>query len=239
MSKIDGYSVYQNNYYEKAQNKKETGRASNSKTSAADKTDKAAKAEPVQLSERAKELLKELQKKYGDMDFFVANYASDAEAQSYLSRGTKAYSVLMDPETLEAMAADEDTKNEYLNQIDSARTDLSGMKTQLEETGQEVTRVGVSFDKDGKVSYFAELEQISEKNKEHIEKSIEKRREEKAEKEKKANKDPDMILSDKVKKTTVYADSVEELLKKIKEVDWDKVGEEELKKSGGFFDFSI
>ena len=44
---------------------------------------------------------------------------------------------------------------------------------------------------------------------------------------------------DRVKKTTVYADSVDELLKKIREVDWDKIQEEEVKTNGGFFDFSI
>lgn len=239
MSKIDGYSVYQNQYYDKTQNRKSADKTGTDKTSDAKKADKTSKTDQVQLSDRAKELLKELQAKYGDMDFFVGNYSSDAEAQAYLSRGTKAYSVLMDPETLEAMAADEDTKNQYLDQIDSARTNLSDMKTKLEETGQEVTRVGISFDKDGKVSYFAELEKISEKNREHIEKSIEKRREEKAEKEKKANGEHDAVSPDKVKKTMVYADTVDELLKKIKEVDWNKVGEEELKKSGGLFDLSV
>lgn len=235
MSKINGYSVYQSQYYDKTQkNGKNTAKTQNGKT---DKTDKTSKKDPVELSEKAKELLKELQKKYGDMDFFVANYSSDAEAQSYLSRGTKAYSVLIDPETLEAMAADEDTKNEYINQIDAARTNLNGMKEKLEETGEEVTRVGMTFDKDGNVSYFAEVEKISEKYKEHIEKGIEKKKEEKAEAAKK--EEAVAHSSGRVKKTTVYADSVDELLKKIKEVDWDKIKEEEVKTNGGFFDFSI
>lgn len=235
MSKINGYSVYQSQYYDKTQkNGKNTAKTQNGKT---DKTDKTSKKDPVELSEKAKELLKELQKKYGDMDFFVANYSSDAEAQSYLSRGTKAYSVLIDPETLEAMAADEDTKNEYINQIDAARTNLNGMKEKLEETGEEVTRVGMTFDKDGNVSYFAEVEKISEKYKEHIEKGIEKKKEEKAEAAKK--EEAAAHSSGRVKKTTVYADSVDELLKKIKEVDWDKIKEEEVKTNGGFFDFSI
>ena len=159
------------------------------------------------------------------MDFFVADYSSSAEAQAYLSRGTKAYSVLIDPETLEAMAADEDTKNQYLDQIEAARTDL------------KVSRVGMVFDDNGNVSYFAEVEKISEKYKEHIDKGIEKRKEEKAEQAKKNDGTPQS--PDRVKKTTVYADSVDELLKKIREVDWDKIQEEEVKTNGGFFDFSI
>lgn len=72
------------------------------------------------------------------------------------------------------MAADEDTKQQYIDQIDAARTDLNGMQEKLKETGEEVTRVGMTFDKDGNVSYFAEVEKISEKYKEHIEKGIEK-----------------------------------------------------------------
>ena len=236
MSKIDGYGVYQSQYYDKTQkNGKNAVKVQGAKT---DKTDKTAKKDSVELSERAKELLKELQKKYGDMDFFVADYSSDEEAQSYLSRGTKAYSVLIDPETLEAMAADEDTKNQYMDQIDAARTDLSGMKEKLEETGEEVTRVGMTFDKDGNVSYFAEVEKISEKYKEHIEKGLEKKKEEKAEAAKKEDAAA-LHTPGKVKKTTVQANSVDELLKKIREVDWDKIDEEEIKQSGGFFDFSI
>ena len=235
MSKIDGYSVYQSQYYDKTQkNGKNTAKTQNGKT---DKTDKTSKKDSVELSDRAKELLKELQKKYGDMDFFVANYSSDAEAQSYLSRGTKAYSVLIDPETLEAMAADEDTKNQYINQIEDARTNLNGMKEKLEETGEEVTRVGITFDKEGNVSYFAEVEKISQKYKEHIEKGIEKKKEEKAEAAKK--EEAAAHSPGKVKKTTVYADSVDELLKKIKEVDWDKIQDKEVKENGAFFDFSV
>ena len=111
MSKIDGYSVFQSQYYDKTQkNGKNTAKTQNEKT---DKTDKTSKQDTVELSDKAKELLKELQQKYGDMDFFVANYSSDAEAQSYLSRGTKAYSVLIDPETLEAMAADVTSDGRY------------------------------------------------------------------------------------------------------------------------------
>lgn len=236
MSKIDGYSVYQSQYYDKTQkNGRDAAKVKNEKTG---KTDQTAKKESVELSEGAKELLKELQKKYGDMDFFVANYSSDEEAQSYLSRGTKAYSVLIDPETLEAMAADGDTKQQYMDQIEAARNDLGSMKDQLEETGEEVTRVGMTFDKDGNVSYFAEVEKIGERYKEHIEKGIEKKKEEKAEAAKKEEAGA-AHSPGKVKKTTVYADSVDELMKKIREVDWDKIGEEEVKKSGGFFDFSI
>ena len=55
-----------------------------------------------------------MQKKYGDRDFFVADYSSDDEAQRYLSRGSKEYSVLIEPELLEKTAADESVKKSIL-----------------------------------------------------------------------------------------------------------------------------
>ena len=56
MSKIDGYSVYQSQYYDKTQKGgRNTAKTQNGKT---DKTDKASKKEPAELSEGAKDLLK-------------------------------------------------------------------------------------------------------------------------------------------------------------------------------------
>ncbi len=63
-----------------------------------------------------------MQKKYGDMDFFVADYSSDDEAQKYLSRGSKDYSVLIEPELLEKMAADESVKRSILASLMTRRT---------------------------------------------------------------------------------------------------------------------
>ena len=235
MNKVNGYNLYQNTYYDSTINKKTQSKTSKTTSSRTGNTQKT--GSNVQLSNRAKALLQELKNTYSNMDFMVADYETEEEAASYLGRGTKEYSVLIDPETLEAMAADEDTKNQYLDQIEAARTDLNGMKEQLEETGEKVSRVGMVFDDNGNVSYFAEVEKISEKYKEHIDKGIEKRKEEKAEQAKKNDGMPQS--PDRVKKTTVYADSVDELLKKIREVDWDKIQEEEVKTNGGFFDFSI
>ena len=107
MSKIGGYTSFdvgfQKNIYEKAKpENKRTDKKPVEKYGAAQK--KALKQ--PELSQGAKELLNEMQKKYGDMDFFVADYSSDDEAQRYLSRGSKEYSVLIEPELLEKMAAE-------------------------------------------------------------------------------------------------------------------------------------
>ena len=90
MSKIGGYTSFdvgfQKNIYEKAKpENKRTDKKPVEKYGAAQKM---ALKQP-ELSQGAKDLLNEMQKKYGDMDFFVADYSSDDEAQKYLSRGSK------------------------------------------------------------------------------------------------------------------------------------------------------
>ena len=45
----------------------------------------------VELSEAAKNLLAELKEKYGDIDFFVAEFSTDEEAQYYHNQSTKQY----------------------------------------------------------------------------------------------------------------------------------------------------
>lgn len=224
MNKVSSYSAYQSSYYESTiQNRKQQ------EASRAAKTEESSKANKTQLSKGAQELLKELKKTYGNMDFIVADYETDEEAASYLKRGTKEYSVLIEPELLEEMAADEDTKKEQLGLLEEAASKLSDMKNQLGDEKDEVTHMGVAIGKDGSMKFFAELEKTNEKQRERIENARESKKEEAALKEKK----------EKSKKTRVEADSVEELLKKIKEVDWSKIKEEDKAESGSRIDFTI
>ena len=74
------------------------------------------------------------------------------------------------------------------------------------------------------MSYFAELEKVSQKQRERIEHQRQARKEEAAK---------------AVKKTRIYADSVEELGRKISQVDWDKVKETEQPYTGGRFDLTV
>ena len=152
--------------------------------------------------------------------------------------------MLIDPKTLEEMATDEEVKEKYLQVMEDSRTQLSDMIEELDdEEEQQIKRVGVSIDRDGTVSYFAELEKTNAKQQERIEKS----REEKAEKEKKAEKNEkaekqeealQKAASDKRKKAFVEADSIEELLEKIRSFNWDEVQETEVKRMGGKIDFT-
>lgn len=237
MSKINGYGINQSSFY--ANSSKNKAAKETKEKDKVDKTEK--KNSSVQLSFQAKKLLDELKKKYSNMDFIVADYENDEEAASYLSRGTKEFSVLIDPETLEEMASDEDAKAKNIGILEDSVSQLKDMSDKLGDKKDEVKHLGVSIGKDGKVSYFAELEKIGERQKEWIEKSRENRKEEKASKEKTAleKKMQENAPYEKTKKTRVQADSVEELIEKINAVDWNKVKAEEKPEEGGRFDFSI
>ncbi len=220
MNKIESYSTYQMNFYENTvQNKKAENEVKSNQT-------EQTKTTQPELSDAAQKLLERLKATYKDMDFMVGEYSSDEEAATYLSRGTKEYSVLMDPETLEKMAADKKTEEKYLNVLDNAKADFANIEAKLGDEGKEVTHLGISMNKDGKVSYFADLEKMSDKQMERIEKNKETKKEQAAAAEKK-------------KKARVKADSIEELKEKIKQIDWDKIKAEQPMESGSKFDYSI
>lgn len=243
MDKIGSYGVHQSNYY----NRPKTGKTGNSAASEAKGT-KASEQTKAELSDAAVKLLKELKKTYGNTDFIVADYETDEEAAAYLSRGRSQYSVLITPEELEKMAADENVKNENLKVLDDAFSKLDQMKKQLGEKGQEVSRVGISIGSNGEISYFAELEKVSEKQRERIEEKRESSREESREEMKEmARKKMDELRGkgpasmpgrEPLKRTTVQASSVEELLEKIGQVDWNEVPDEIIP-SGHRFDYTI
>lgn len=256
MSIVNGYGSYRKYSYDTTVKDKKTRETDETtRTRYADRAKEAEKnsgiASDVKLSEKAKKLLDELKDKYGNMDFFVADYSSDEEAQSYLSRGTKEFSVLIDPATLEEMAAKSESKEKYLSILDDAAGQLSAMKEELsEDEKNSVSRIGISIDNNGKVSYFAELEQMNAKQKERIEQQKEeaiaeknetKRKERQAEKErvKNANREREPHIPKVTKKVSLKADTTEDLLKQIREVDWSQVKATEQMNTGGKFDFSI
>lgn len=179
---------------------------------------KSGAAEESKLSKKAQELLKQLREKYSNMDFFVGSYSTDAEAQRYLSRGTKEYSVLIDPETLEAMAADKDVRKQYENILDGAGNRLEELKEKLGADADQVKNFGISIDKEGKVSYFAELDKITESRQQQLKWADEKKAEEKKEAKRKEAKEQEAARREpKTEREFVKADSIDELVKKIRE----------------------
>ncbi len=220
MNGISSYGAYLGNQYDNTTH-------SSQRTNSTKQTQAVKDKDEVKLSDKAKNLLKELRKSYGNVDFIVANYNTDEEADAYLSRGTKDFSVLIDPEELEKMASDEKTKQKNLGIIDDAMGKLSDMREKLGDKKDEVTRFGISIDKNGTVSFFAELETLSEKQRERIENSKEDKEEGR------------YIQSPRVKRTKVTANSADELLDKINNVDWSKIKEEKTEPDRNRFNFSI
>jgi len=245
MEKIGNYSAYGNSIYQ--QNKTARNVKDSEKTDAKGIDTASKTGDKVNLSTEAKNLLKELKKTYSNMDFIVADYETDEEAAAYLARGTGEFSVLLTPDELEKMAADEDYKKQNLQTLDNALAKLGEMKEQLGESGEAVKRIGIAIGDDGGISYFAELEKTNAKQRDCIEKQRENRREEKAEAEKKAEREKAEESADvvnrafgqkKYKRTVVYADSVEELSEKIKQLDWNQVREQNDTPAGSHFDFT-
>ena len=241
MDRVESYGVYRNSYYSRTQSQKDAGTSKATGKSTAKKADQNSQ---VNLSENAKKLLKDLQKNYKNMDFIVADYETDEEAASYLSRGKNQYSVLLSPEELEKMAADENVKKENLKVLDNAVSKLSEIRDQLGDKAKDISRLGIAIDNNGEVSYFAELEKVSERQRERIEEGRERKREEAKEAEKKARKEQDPWGAgyaperDSVKRTTVHATSVEELIERIGHVDWDDI-QEEFIPAGHRFNFTV
>ncbi|RKI82262.1 hypothetical protein D7V90_11605 [bacterium 1xD42-87] len=235
MNGIGSYNAMQKNIYGAAAQSRKTAKADDKKTDETKKTN----SNSLQLSDKAKALLQELKKTYNNADIYVAEYETDEEAAEYLSRGSKDFSVLIDPEELERMASDDEVKKKNLNLLDESLGKLSEMKEELKETGREdeVVTLGVNIGKDGQVSYFAELEKSGERTKEFVDKMLEDKKEANAEK---ADKVQDKYNFEHSQRATVSANSVEDLLEQIKNFNWDNVKEEtSIPMPGKNFDFTV
>lgn len=243
MSKVEGYGVYQSSYYEGTQKSKSKGNTEKSnQTAKAGKT-----AQTKELSAKAKRLLEELKHKYKNMDFMVADYDTEEEAASYLSRGTKEYSVLFDVDELEKMASDETVKAQNLEVLDGVADKFADLKEQLGDAAKDVTHLGIAIDNSGNVSYFAELEQNSARQREWIEKTRADKKEQ-AREDKKAQEEElrekwshkgDELPPGYTRKTRVSADSIEALADGIKAVDWSKIPAVKENETGSRFDFTV
>ena len=214
------------------QSNKQTKQQGSSKVAQSSQTEAAGQKT---LSKDAQAVLEKLKSKYGNMDFFVADPDSEDEAKEIMSRGTKEYSVMISSDELERMAADEDYYNKNINTIDDAVKKSKEINEKFgaesdygKENGVGISQIGIKVNADGTTSYFVELEKLSDKQKERIENAKEKRAEEKKEQAAKARK-----------KTYVQANSLEELEKKIKEIDWDSVKETKQETEGSRFDYSV
>ncbi len=111
-----------------------------------------------QLSDRAKEYLSKLKERFGNMDITIADVDSDEEAAKIMSQGTKSFSVLMDPKTLEEMAANETVAAEYEDLISDSANELTALKDSANEQGVAVKAVGMKLNDDGTKTYYSIIE---------------------------------------------------------------------------------
>ena len=172
--------------------------------SATDKADKSKETSTVKLSSDAQKYLEQLKGKYKNVDFIVADFSSDEEAQKHLATGKGEYNCVITPDTLEKMATDETERAKFEGIIDKAIGELPEIRKQLGDDSENVTKLGISVDSEGNVSYYALIKESLKKN-ENVEKAAEKKAEE-AKKEEK----------EEYEERLVTASSVEELIKLIK-----------------------
>lgn len=195
------------------------------------KTDDISSKNEEKLSKKAQDFLKNLREKYGDYDFLIGNGTDDLKALS--KSGSKEFSVIFSSAEIERMASDEKYAEEKMQRVQGA---VKMCKRICEENGfvsafggglgenGTINKIGVSIDDNGNMKLFAELEKSSSKQKERIEKNREKHAEEKKAADKSKKKNPyEKEEEPSVKRTTVEADSVEELIEKIKNIGWDQV----------------
>lgn len=109
------------------------------------------------LSKNAQDYLAKLKKENPNLDFIISDYSTDEEADALLAKGKGEYNVLITPDLLEKMAADEEVAAEYEGIIHNSIAEIKDAKQQLAEDADMIEKFGVSVNSDGEVTYHASL----------------------------------------------------------------------------------
>ena len=117
----------------------------------------AASEKTSKLSKTAQEYLGKLKEKYGNVDFIIADYKTDAEADALLAAGKGEYNAVITPDLLERMAADEETAAKYEALIDQSIESIDTVKKELGDDADMVDKFGTSVDSDGNLTLRAKL----------------------------------------------------------------------------------
>ncbi len=161
MSRVNGYGAYQQASYTSSAVQKKKDEEKTNRTGSAQRNGNVRKTGTNELSDAAKALLKDLQRQYRDMDFIVARYETSEEASAYLSRSTKEFGVLLDPDELEEMAVDPEVRKQYTDQLDEAVEQLKEMKDKVQLEEGDVLHLGVAIDPYGVKEFFADIEKAN------------------------------------------------------------------------------
>lgn len=168
MYNVNGYgstNAAKNYNYIKNKDKKQDDKAPVSHAHAPEKPDKSfdnlkigsTNGKTGELSKTAQDYLAKLKKKYPDMDFIIADFSTDEEANALLAKGKGEYNALITPDLLERMAADEAVAEEYEGIITSSVADMKSAKESLGEDADMLEKMGVSVDSEGNITYHATL----------------------------------------------------------------------------------
>lgn len=169
--------------------------------------------EGIKLSDKAKNLLEELRKKYGNMSISVAEWSTDEEQDYYAGLTDKDYSVLINPELLEKMAADDSVREQYESVLGNAGKASETLKAELAEDADKIKSFSITMDADGKVSYAVKLlKNMTEQSKNSTKTQKERIEEQRAERKDQAKKREEKLETEKIE-----ADSIEGLIAAIKE----------------------
>lgn len=184
------------------------------------------------LSEKAEKYYNELKKKYSNMDFVLVSkdMKEQAKANAAAYANPVKMVVLIDEEKIERMAVDENYRKQYESIISGSASQLSSLKEGLGEQASAVKGFGMEVKDNGTASYFAVIDKSLAAQKDRIEKAAEKKKAEKKEAQKEQQKE--RLEEQRTKKKedgsqielekggdyiTVRANSIEELLQKIKD----------------------
>lgn len=209
-----------------------------------------------ELSEKAAKYYEELKRKYSNMDFILVSKEqkefAKATASSYANPNKMV--VLIDEEKIERMAEDENYRKQYEGIIAQGANGLSQLKSRLSSMGMEVKSCGIKVNDNGAASFFATMDKSFKAQRKKIQqKQAEKKAAKKAE-EKKAQKEKQQEkleksrenrndIEEKDDEVTFTADSIEELMKKIEDMEYlfrnDDIMTQQEKQIGQKFDFSI
>lgn len=174
--------------------------------------------EGIKLSDKAQKLLEELRKKYGNMEIAVAEWSTDDEQDYYASLTDKQYSVLLNPELLEKMAADDSVRAQYESVLDNAGKSMETMKSELGADADKIKSFSITIDAEGNTKYAVQLiKDMTEKSKNDKKVSESDKQQERLEEKRAEKKEQEKKRQEKLETEKIEANSLEELIAAIKE----------------------
>ena len=177
------------------------------------------------LSQKAQDYLAQLKEKYNMADIIIAEYATDEEARRLMAGSSKAYSIVITPDLLERMATEEETREKYEGILDQGFANMKTIKEQLGEDADNIKSLGMTVDKDGNIKYFATLNNQRIQAEKRLEEKKEKQEAKKAEEKKEEEK---IEKEERRSQRVVMADTIEELIEKIKNQNKEEAKEQEM-----------